>query len=90
MMLSSGQIVKTITGRDTTPFPTVKVDTNRKCINTINTIKKVDQWLFDNAILEAESRNDEFVLLQFNCAKSNNLTQSDKDSMHLYLFGNIV
>lgn len=86
MILSSGQVVRTLSGRATTPFPKIDTETNRK---TIATVKKVDKWLFDNAIEEAKFRKDDFVLNQFKCENPAKMPQATKDSMHLYLFGEI-
>ncbi|MGK7051633.1 hypothetical protein N1Z41_00032860 [Pseudomonas aeruginosa] len=44
--LGSGEVVTTSSGRQTTPFPKVSVDTNRKATGTI---KAVDLWLMQNA-----------------------------------------
>ncbi|MFG8475160.1 PLxRFG domain-containing protein [Pseudomonas aeruginosa] len=81
--LGSGEVVTTSTGRQTTPFPKVSVDTNRKATGTI---KAVDLWLMQNALDEARSRGDEFNARQFeaNLAKPQ---RADKDAAEEYLFG---
>ncbi|MND20844.1 Transglycosylase SLT domain protein [compost metagenome] len=81
--LASGEVVLTATGRETTPFPKIKVDTARKATNTI---KAVDQWLMDNAAAEARARGDEFNLRGFE-ANREKPSQADKDSAEEYLFG---
>ena len=85
MMLSSGEQVKTLSGRLTSPFPKINLKTSRSATLTI---KKVDQWLMQNALDEAISKKDKFNERQF---KHNLLcpSQSDKDCAHLYLFGTI-
>ncbi|ELT0881897.1 TPA: PLxRFG domain-containing protein [Pseudomonas aeruginosa] len=81
--LGSGEVVTTSSGRQTTPFPKVSVDSSRKATSTI---KAVDQWLMQNALDEARSRGDEFNARQFeaNLAKPQ---RADKDAAEEYLFG---
>lgn len=82
MKLESGEVVLTATGRETTPFPRVDTSTERKATSTV---KRVEQWLMDNAIAEAESRGDEFNARPFR-ANRDKPSQSDKDSAEMYLF----
>lgn len=81
--LGSGEVVTTSSGRQTTPFPKVSVDSSRKATSTI---KAVDQWLMQNALDEARSRGDEFNARQFeaNLAKPQ---RADRDAAEEYLFG---
>lgn len=81
--LSSGQVVLTASGRKTTPFPKVAVDTGRKATNTV---KAVDSWLMQNALAEAEARGDDFNATQFR-ASLEKPQQADKDAAEEYLFG---
>ncbi len=83
-MLAAGETVATSSGRKTTPFPRIDLDSARKAGNTV---KRVDQWLIDNAVAEAESRGDAFNATIFRSEKANNLPPASKDSMHEYLFG---
>ncbi len=82
-MFTAGEVVTTSSGRSTTPFPKIGIDTKRKAASTI---KRVDQWLMDNAIAEAKSRGDKFNIgwMESNRDKP---SQSDKDSAEEYLFG---
>ena len=82
MKLASGQKVLTATGRETSPFPKVSLDTNRKVTNTV---KAVDRWLMQNALDEARARGDNFNARGFehNLEKP---SQADKDSAEMYLF----
>ena len=82
--MSAGEVVLTASGREATPFPKLDFDSKGK---STNTIKRVDTWLIDNAVKEAESRGDEFNLLQFKNVNLKNVSQSDKDSAEEYLFG---
>jgi len=79
-----GEVVLTITGKETTPFPKLTLDSNRK---TINTLKRVDKWLLENTQKEAHSRNDEFNSTTFDRMNSTKLSMSDKDTLEYYLFG---
>jgi len=81
--LSAGERVLTASGRVTTPFPKIDTSNNRKASNTL---KRVDQWLMDNAIAEARSRGDEFNARQFEASRERP-SQADKDSAEEYLFG---
>ena len=83
MHLSAGETVITTTGRETTPFPKVDITTHRRAVNTV---KRVDQWLMQNAIDEAVAHDDEFNLLQFK-ANLDRPQQADKEGAELYLFG---
>jgi len=84
MMLSSGQVVLTSSGRKTTPFPKVKTDTDRKATATV---KAVDRWLIDNARDEAQARGDDFNATAFGGINSRSISQADKDAAEEYLFG---
>ena len=84
MMMSSGEVVETSSGRQTTPFPKVNVKTDR---GTAATLKKVEAWLQENAVAEAESRGDEFNALQFKNETPGKIPPASKDSMEEYLFG---
>lgn len=81
--LEAGEVVLTASGRETSPFPKIAIDTNRKAINTL---KLVDQWLMQNALDEARARSDDFNAQQFESALFKP-QQADKDSAEEYLFG---
>jgi len=82
--LAEGEIVRTSSGRLTSPFPKIGFGSDRKASNTL---KRVDQWLMENAVAEAEARGDGFNALQFRASMS--MPQKcDKDSAEEYLFGN--
>ncbi len=81
-MLADGEVVLTATGRKTTPFPKLGFGSERK---TQNTVRRVDQWLMDNAVEEAKARGDEFNLRQFE-ANRKKPSPADKDSAEMYLF----
>lgn len=83
-MLTTGEIIQTASGRPTTPFPKIATDTARKLSMTL---RKAEEWLQSNAVLEAESRGDEFNALQFRNEKPGKMPKATKDSMEEYLFG---
>lgn len=84
--LASGEVVTTTTGRRTTPFPKVTLDTNRKATGTL---KRVERWLMVNASDEAQSRGDSLKARIF-LANQDRPSQSDKDSAEEYLFGEYI
>lgn len=87
MMLREGQIVITVTGRQTTPFPRFKTKSSGQ--TTSRHIKAVDQWLISNALDEARSRGDDFNARQFEAELTSNpksYPQATKDSAEYYLF----
>lgn len=81
--ISAGEVLRTSSGRFTSPFPKIDAVTKRK---TSNTLKRGEQWLMQNAIVEATARGDEFNTAQFKAAL-NHPQQADKDSAEQYLFG---
>lgn len=72
-----GDIFMTVSGRLTSPYPKQKAE------------KYASQWLCENATIEAQSRGDLFNSRVFKATRpmrSGELTQSDRDSMLMYLF----
>jgi N12 class adenine-specific DNA methylase len=82
-MLAAGEVVATASGRSTTPFPKIDTSSERK---TGNTLKRVDEWLMQNALDEAEARGDEFNARSFR-QDLKNPPPAAKDSAEEYLFG---
>lgn len=73
-----GDVFQTSSGRQTTPYPKQKSE------------RYASQWLIDNATAEAQSRGDEFNARIFDATtmlKRGLLTDADRDSMLMYLFG---
>ncbi len=83
MKLSAGEVVLTKSGRPTTPFPRLALDSERKITNTL---KRVEAWLRDNAIAEAAARRDQFNQRNFASETQLPMPQASKDGMELYLF----
>lgn len=82
-MLSSGEVVLTKSGRRTTPFPKLNLQTDR---GTTRTVKVVDRWLMQNAYDEAVALGDAFAARNFK-ANIESPAQADKDLAEEYLFG---
>lgn len=80
---SAGEVVRSSSGRLCSSFPKVDLEGERKASNTL---KRVDQWLMQNALDEAEARGDEFNALQFKACLAKP-QQADKDCAEQYLFG---
>ena len=72
-----GDVFRTLSGRETTPYPKQKSG------------KYATQWLIDNAIAEAQSRGDDFNATVFAAdkpGKDGSLPQASIESMQMYLF----
>lgn len=82
-LLGTGDVVTTSSGRETTPFPRVDTSSGRK---QLNSAKRAERWLMENALAEAEARGDEFNARQFR-ANIESPSQADKDGAEEYLFG---
>lgn len=76
--------MKTITGRVISDPPKIRLDSNRK---TINDLKKLDQWLLDQALEEAKSKNDDWFPLLIKNEVAGKLPVATRASINLYLFG---
>lgn len=83
MKLAEGEVAITASGRHCTPFPKVDLSTSRR---SINTLRRVDKWLIQNIIMEAQDREDSFNLPVFQAMTAKNLSVSDKDTAEIYLF----
>lgn len=84
MLLACGQVVLTATGRETTPFPKFNLNNER---GTGRALRLVEQWLFDNALAEAEARGDDYNAAVFRAEQRDaSRPQASKDSAEMYLF----
>lgn len=83
MHLAEGQVVLTTTGRRTSAFPKLDFSTARR---DANTCRRVEHWLLDNGVAEAEGRADKFNIHIFKGLNPSNLSVADKDSLECYLF----
>lgn len=79
--LASGEQVLTVSGRTTTPFPRLCWGSTRK-VNA--TLKRVTQWLLDNALAEADARD--LPAYDLRGETSATLSPSDKAIAELMLF----
>lgn len=97
-LIGSDDVVRTKSGRHTSPHPAVDMSTDRRAANSI---KRQDAWLKQEALAEIaatpdkpQNRNilgqDEAKAHQKRMVESidlNNITQSDRDTLNLILFG---
>lgn len=81
---AEGDVLDTVHGAKTTPFPRIDCSTERRCRATTN---RVDAWLRSNAIAVAESRGGCVELPGWRTENPKNMPPATKDAMHLYLFG---
>lgn len=84
LLIKTGTVMITKSGRETSPAPKIEATTDRKTLNTINRMYK---WLLDEAIKEAETNADYWNATIFKNYNPNNLSQADVDSINLYLWG---
>jgi hypothetical protein len=82
MRPAAGEAVTTTSGRSTSPFPKIDLDSNRKATNTL---QRVQKWLIENAISEATARGDGFNRRGFETA-AKSPSPADLDCAELYLF----
>lgn len=85
--LEEGDTILTATGRKMTPFPRVDWTTRRRAINTE---KRIDKWLFENAVDEARARGDRFNLRAHENVSLDNVAPADRDMAEMYLFGEVA
>lgn len=85
-MFSTGEVVTTASERKTKPFPKVDLTTERR---TTNTIRRVRQWLLDEARVELEhqgSARRHLVQCGVIDRKVSDLTTADVECFQLILF----
>jgi len=85
MWVKEGDVFHTVSGMITTPIPksAKKPLSDRKLTNEI---KRLDQWMIDNAITDAKYRKDDYNLFIFERMTVKGLSPADKDGLELYLF----
>jgi len=82
-MLGQGDKATTTSGRLTSAFPKIDMNSSQKITNSL---KRVEKWLQKEAIAEAKARDDDMNLAGFE-SENGRLPQATKDAMNLYLFG---
>lgn len=85
-MISTGVVLRSVSGRALSPAPKIDCTSDRK---TGNTLKRVEEWLVLNAVVEAEAKRDSFNGRMFGAMKPGKLSQSDRDHLNIYLFGEL-
>jgi hypothetical protein len=85
-MIVTGDVFTTPSGRTTTPAPKIDCTSERK---TLNTIKRLHQWMIDEARKEAEATKNDFLGVQLSGMSVKNLSQSDIDTLNYILFDHL-
>lgn len=79
-MLAEGDVVTTVSGRQTSPFPRIDSTSERRMANTLS---RVTKWLWANAKTEISVQGLIDTLPQ----DPRQMTQADRDIASLVLFG---
>jgi ferritin len=83
-MFSSEEIVYTKRGRLTSPFPKIKSKITKRYL------KKIDQWLVDEAKKEVVLFGNNLEKVNILNININNLSQADKNMCEMFLFEECV
>jgi hypothetical protein len=78
--------IQTVTGRRIPAPPRICADTARK---SMNGIKKLDAYLKEEALAEAQSRSDDYNLVWIDQLRPGRFSVADRDLANDYLFGEI-
>jgi len=81
LVIQTGVVLRTKSGRETSPAPKIEATSDRK---TNNTLKRMHSWLLEEARKEVEG--DEWQTLLLKGMDVDNLSQSDQDHINLVLF----
>lgn len=82
LVLSTGVKLRSKSGRELSPVPKIDASGPRK---TVNTLKRVNEWLLEEAKKEVAGNSFQETLLR--AIDLGNLSQSDQDTMNDLLFG---
>lgn len=92
LLIGSGDILRSKSGRELSPVPKIDLANNRK---TINSSARMNKWLLEEAKNEVEAsregafdggRGADYLETMLAAINLKNLSQSDKDTMNLILF----
>lgn len=83
--IGTGDVIISATGRSLTPVPRIDMTTDRK---SKASLKRLDEWLCEEARQEASFRHDSFNGPMFCALNPEKLSQADRDCVNLYLFAN--
>lgn len=83
IMIESGGIYKSATGRELSAAPRVDCTSDRKCLNTL---KRMHKWLKEESIKECEACKNDFAKMMVESIQLNNISTSDIESMNMILF----
>ena len=83
MKLGTADRLRTHSGREMAPVPRIDLSSNGKLHNSI---KRMKEWLIEEARTEAAATHNSYVTTLFQAMRVDNLSMSDVDSLNLYLF----
>ena len=83
LVIETGVVLRTKSGRETSPAPKIDASSDRKANATI---LRMNAWLLDEAKKEAEASGLTFVSTLLNGINPARMSQSDQDQVNLVLF----
>lgn len=86
LVIQTGVVLVTKSGRETAPAPKVDATTERK---TVATLKRVDAWLLDEARKEAAATKQDFAHGMLQGLDPNRMSPADRDTVNEILFGDV-
>lgn len=81
--ITTGSVLTSKNGRQMSPVPKIDCSTERKYINTL---KRVNAWLIEEAKQECKFTNNEFQSLFLTRMKPDKLSAADIDTLNHILF----
>lgn len=84
LKVSTGALLCSQSGREMRPVPRIDLSSLGK---TTNSLRRLFQWLIDEARSEALSREDDYARVLFHGMQAHRLSQDDKATLNQYLFG---
>lgn len=82
-MVATGDVLTSPSGRTMSPVPKVDATSDRK---TQNTMRRVDQWMHNEAVAEASATGNEYLGTLLDAMNPKRLSQSDRDSLNDILY----
>lgn len=82
--VATGEVYTTPSGRLTKPVPRIDISTGRKATNSI---KRFYEWMLEEASEEVSNCRHKTNMVRAIDLK--NLSQSDKDTLNIFVFGDI-
>jgi hypothetical protein len=82
--VSTGQVLYSQRGRKLAPVPKIDCTSEQK---TRATLRRVDRWLVEECIAEANAIPDQYNIVYFQQLIMAQLSPADREYLNLYLFG---